>query len=61
MGPRRVAVATSLTLIVISLISITVRGLNFGIDFTGGVLLEVQYGGAASLVDVRRSARAAGL
>jgi len=54
MGSRRIAIAASATLIVISLISIATRGLNFGIDFTGGLLLEVQYGGPASLEDVRQ-------
>ncbi|WP_370292552.1 protein translocase subunit SecF [Thalassolituus sp.] len=40
---RHVASALSLILIVVSVASIAVRGLNFGLDFTGGTLLEVEY------------------
>jgi preprotein translocase subunit SecF len=38
---RSVALAISAVLLVISIGSLTTRGLDFGIDFTGGVLLEV--------------------
>jgi preprotein translocase subunit SecF len=55
MRVRKPAVAASLTLILISLISIAVRGLNFGIDFTGGLLLEVDFSGPARLEDVRQA------
>ncbi|HCG79585.1 MAG TPA: protein translocase subunit SecF, partial [Oceanospirillales bacterium] len=33
----------SLTLLLISVVAIGMRGLNFGLDFTGGTLLEVEY------------------
>jgi len=42
-------------LIVASLGSIAVRGLNFGIDFTGGVMLEFRYDGAADLTQIREA------
>ena len=40
---RHVATILSLTLLVISVAAIGMRGLNLGLDFTGGTLLEVQY------------------
>ena len=43
MGIRRVTVAISILLIIGSIISLATRGLNFGLDFTGGSLVEVVY------------------
>jgi len=50
---RNVAIALSALLIVASIASIATRGLNFGIDFTGGVLLEVGYPQTANLDRIR--------
>lgn len=53
MAGRRVAVAVSTVVIVLSLSSLLLRGLSLGIDFEGGLLLEVGYDGTADLAEIR--------
>jgi len=60
MGMRKPAIMVSLVLILISIISLGVRGLNLGIDFTGGTLIEVGYQQAADLNEVRDALTDAG-
>jgi len=62
LGKRKIALGLSAVLIIISLLALVpgIRGLNFGIDFTGGTLVEVQFKQAPSISDVRASIKPAG-
>ncbi len=53
MGRRRPAIAISLLLIIVSIGSLATQKLEFGIDFTGGILLELGYPEAADLERIR--------
>jgi preprotein translocase subunit SecF len=50
---RHISTAISLTLLLVSVIAIGMRGLNFGLDFTGGTLLEVEYETPVALSEVK--------
>ena len=53
MGKRKLAMVFSLLLIMISIGSLVTKGLNFGIDFTGGYLIEVGYQNDVNLDQIR--------
>lgn len=55
LGKRKLAAILSIAMIVISLGLLAVKGLNFGIDFTGGTLVEVQFNEAPKIADIRAS------
>jgi preprotein translocase subunit SecF len=55
MGKRKIALVFSLTLVIASLISIVIDGLNFGIDFTGGYLIEVGYERDVDIAPIRKA------
>jgi preprotein translocase subunit SecF len=61
MGWRRPAIAISGIFILASAVSLATRGLNWGIDFTGGVLLEVAYDAPVELEDIRSVLAANGI
>jgi preprotein translocase subunit SecF len=53
MGQRKIAAIFSAVMIMTAIISLGMNGLNYGIDFTGGTLVEVGYKDAVELDDVR--------
>ncbi len=53
MRRRKIAGVFSIALVLASVALLLVRGLNFGVDFTGGVLVEVGYPKAVELNPVR--------
>ncbi|NLQ18453.1 protein translocase subunit SecF [Marinomonas sp. M1K-6] len=53
MALRKIVAAFSIALILISLGALATKGLQFGLDFTGGTLIEVAYKEAPKLEDVR--------
>ena len=60
-GKRRFAYLFSLVLVVGSLIVFAVQGLNFGIDFRGGTLIEIKTAGPADIGALRSRIGALGL
>ena len=53
MSQRKVAMMLSAVLIIISISSLAFRGLQFGLDFTGGTLIEVAYPKSVELAPIR--------
>ncbi|MDU8543051.1 protein translocase subunit SecF [Pseudomonas syringae group sp. J248-6] len=60
MGVRNVAFAITMLLTVLALFSWFHKGLNFGLDFTGGTLIELTYERPADLGKVRQELVSAG-
>lgn len=52
-GKRKYAYIISALLLIASIASLSTRGINMGLDFTGGVVLEVGYSKAADLDAIR--------
>lgn len=53
LGVRKYATVLSTVLNIVAIILILTKGLNFGLDFTGGTLVEIGYSEAPSLNQIR--------
>ncbi len=54
MGVGRIAIIFSALLIVISIASLIFRGLELGVDFTGGTVMELSYPGAVEPTEIKQ-------
>ena len=57
---RRVAMVTSSLLSLLAILSVFYPGLNYGLDFTGGVLVEVRYPATPQVDEIRTELTDAG-
>jgi preprotein translocase subunit SecF len=61
MSYGRLTTAISLVTFILAVIFLATRGLNFGVDFTGGTVMEVNYPQAANLEGIRKAVDGIGL
>ncbi|MEW5831370.1 MAG: protein translocase subunit SecF [Campylobacterota bacterium] len=54
MGKSKWAIGLSALLVIASIFTIVTKGLNFGIDFAGGTIIQVKYDGAAPIDTMRQ-------
>ena len=60
LGMRKISLAVSVFLMLASIALLATRGLHFGLDFTGGTLVEVVYEQPVEIAEVRQSLADAG-
>lgn len=60
MGVRKFASVLSIALVIAAVALLAIRGLNLGLDFTGGTSVELEYQQAPALDDVRQALEGAG-
>lgn len=60
MGHRRLAMGVSLAFVILSVVGLFVKGLNLGIDFTGGTIIELSYQEPADVDNIRDALQVSG-
>ena len=60
LGQRKAALVISAIILAVGVASLFTRGINFGLDFTGGTLIEVSYPSAPDLGELRDTLTDAG-
>jgi len=60
LGKRKIVGIAAIIFVLISIATLAAKGLNLGIDFTGGTLVEVRMSEPKSIADVRASLEPAG-
>ncbi|MFT7652909.1 MAG: preprotein translocase subunit SecF [Limisphaerales bacterium] len=53
MGKRKIAAIGSITLLVVAVVALSFNGLNMGLDFTGGTLIEIGYTNPVEAEEIR--------
>ena len=54
MRPRKIASVLSIFLVLLSIFSLSFRGLDAGLDFTGGTLIEIKLSQSTDLEEIRK-------
>lgn len=57
---RKLAMIWSITVLAIAILTLLIRGMNLGLDFTGGTVLEVQYPQPVEIPKIRATLATAG-
>ena len=60
-GRRKLAYTVSGIMILLSLLSLTLRGPNYGVDFAGGSIVQVKFAGPVGIDKIREGLRAIGI
>jgi preprotein translocase subunit SecF len=58
---RKISAVISTTVFIFAVLFIVIRGLNLGVDFTGGTMMEVSYPKAANIENIRETLRSINL